>query len=403
MMSVAGFSKTRLGQLHEVLAGHVERGEAPGLVTAVYRRGETYLDAIGATGFGGRPVQADTIFRISSMSKAITATAALILLEECRLALDEPVDQLLPELANRRVLIRPDSEVGNTIAARRPITLRDLLAFTMGFGIIFAPPGTYPIQNALDQLDLGQGPPEPAGVPAPDEWMRRLGTLPLLAQPGEAWHYNTASDVLGVLIARASGQDLDVFLRERVFEPLGMKDTGFWVAPEDTGRFATAYRPDRATGELVAWDSPMDGQWNTSPAFQGGGGGLVSTTVDYLAFARMLLDLGRCGGGRLLARPTVLAMTADQLLPAQKAVSVFTPGFFDSVGWGYGMAVTTRRDGPSSTVGAYGWNGGHGTSWFSDPAEDLIGVVMTQRAFTSPVPPAICRDFKTLVYQAIDD
>ena len=241
-MSSGGLSKARLGRMHDVMAGYVERGEVPGIVTLVSRRGEVHVDAIGMQAIGGNdPMRRDTIFRIASMTKPITAVAAMILVEECKLRLDEPVDRLLPELADRKVLKRLDGPLDDTVPANRPITVRDLLTFRMGFGMIMAPPGTYPIQRAATEHGIGMGPPKPQEQPAPDEWLRRLGTLPLMHQPGEKWMYNTASDVLGVLIARASGQPLETFFRERIFEPLGMKDTGFSVPAAQLDRFATSY------------------------------------------------------------------------------------------------------------------------------------------------------------------
>src|SRR5215469_18021653 len=229
-MSVGGFSKPRLGRMHEVMAGYVERGEVPGIVTGLSRRGESHVDAIGWKALAdGDPIERDTIFRIASMTKPITAVAAMILVEECKLRLDDPVDRLLPELAGRKVLKHLDGPLDETVPASRPITVRDLLTFRMGFGIVMAPPGTYPIQKATDDLLLGQGPPRPQTPPAPDEWIRRLGSLPLMHQPGEKWIYHTGSDVLGVLIGRASGQPFETFLHERIFEPLGMKDTAFSV------------------------------------------------------------------------------------------------------------------------------------------------------------------------------
>src|ERR1700694_5959032 len=213
-MSTSGLSKARLERMHDVMVGHVERGDMPGLVTLISRRGEAHVDAIGRMAFGGNdPMQRDTIFRIASLTKPITAAAAMFLVEECKLRLDEAVDRLLPELANRRVLQRIDAPLDDTVPAKRPITVRDLLTFRMGLGLILAPPNTYPIQTAMSDLQVGMGPPNPSAMPAPDEWMRRLGSLPLMHQPGEQWMYNTGSDVLGVLIARASGQELPSFLR----------------------------------------------------------------------------------------------------------------------------------------------------------------------------------------------
>src|SRR5690349_15323288 len=228
-MTAGGLSKVRLERMRKVLGGYVERGEVAGLATLVSRRGETHVETIGLQSLERRePIRRDTIFRIASMTKPITAVAAMILVEECKLRLDEPVDRLLPELANRRVLTRLDAPLDDTEPARRPITLRDLLTFRMGLGILLGPPDRYPILKAAADLGLsGFGPPLPATPHAPDEWMRRLGTLPLMTQPGRCWMYNAGSYVLGVLIARASGQPSEIFLRERIFEPLGMKDTAF--------------------------------------------------------------------------------------------------------------------------------------------------------------------------------
>ena len=222
-MSSGGLANARLGHLRESMAAHVDRGAVPGVVTVVSRRGEIHVDAVGEATLEGEPMRDDTIFRISSMTKPVTAVAAMILVEECRLRLDEPVDPWLPELADRRVVPSLDAPLDGTVAADRPITTRDLLTSCMGFGLVMAMPGTYPIQVAAADLDLGQGPPSPDVQPAPDEWMRRLGSLPLMFQPGERWVYDTPFDVLGVLVARAAGQSLPEFLRERIFDPLGMR------------------------------------------------------------------------------------------------------------------------------------------------------------------------------------
>jgi CubicO group peptidase (beta-lactamase class C family) len=397
-------SPARLQRMHATMTGYVERGEIPGLVTYVSRRGEEHVDAIGTTAIGGgTPVQRDTIFRISSMTKPITAAAAMILVEECRLRLDEPVDRLLPELANARVLRSLDSAVDDTVPADRPISVRDLLTFRLGTGLIMAMPGTYPIQVAMDEARLAQGPPSPSTPPDPDEWIKRLGTLPLIYQPGERWMYNTGSDVLGVLIARAAGQPFETFLRERIFEPLGMVDTGFNVPSDKIDRLVTSYSTDFATDTLAVYDEAATGQWSRPPSFPSGAGGLVSTVDDYAAFARMLLDKGRHGKERIISRPSVETMTTDQLTPAQKAVSGLVSGFFDSHGWGFGVSVVTQRVNIWEPVGRFGWDGGLGTSGYSDPHEDMITILMTQRAWTSPAPPDVCLDFVTLAYQAIDD
>jgi CubicO group peptidase (beta-lactamase class C family) len=399
-----GLSAARLKRLHDVMTGYVERGDVPGLVTLVARRGEGHIDAIGAMATGSdEPVRRDTIFRISSMTKPVTAAAAMILVEECAIRLNEPVDRLLPELADRRVLKRPDGPLDDTVPAARPVTVRDLLTFTMGLGIVSAEPGTIPIADALTELELGQGMPSPQEPPAPDEWIRRLGTLPLLYQPGERWMYNTGADVLGVLIERACGQPFETFLAERIFDPLGMTDTGFDVPPDRIGRLATSYVVDPASGAAIVYDEPEDGQWSRPPAFPSGGGGLVSTVDDYLAFADMLRAKGISHGERILSRPSVEFMTTDQLTPEQKAVSGLVPGFFRVHGWGFGVSVVTQRTDVAKSVGTYGWDGGMGTSWYNDPAEDLTLILMTQQAWASPIPPGLFQDFWTAAYQAIDD
>src|SRR2546427_4519481 len=287
-MSTAGLSKTRLARMHDVMADYVERGEVPGLVTLVSRREEAHIDAIGTGAIeDGPPMRRDTIFRISSMTKPITAVETMILVEECQVRLDEPVDRWLPELAERQVLKRLDGPLDDTVPTNRPITVRDLLTFRMGFGQMMAPPDAYPILKAANEQQIGMGPPSPSTQPAPDEWMRRLGTLPLMHQPGEKWMYNTGSDVLGVLIARASGQPLETFLRERIFEPLGMKDTSFSVPAGTLGRFATSYSIEPAGGAIEVFDPAAGGQWTSPPAFPSGAGGLGSTGDDFLAFGQI--------------------------------------------------------------------------------------------------------------------
>jgi CubicO group peptidase (beta-lactamase class C family) len=388
--------------MHDVMAGYVGRGDLPGLVTAVCRRGEAHIDAIGTMAVeGSEPMQPDTIFRIASMTKPVTAVAAMILVEECRLRLDEPVDRWLPELAGRRVLRRIDGPLDDTVPASRPITLRDLLTLRMGMGHIMAPSDDYPIRQALNEQELLLGPPRPQETPDPDEWMRRLGTLPLMHQPGEGWMYDLGLDVLGVLVARAAGQPLEAFTRERIFEPLGMVDTGFSVPPEKIGRLAASYAPDPATGALNLYDAADGGQWSRPSAFASGASGLVSTAGDYLAFGRMLLNRGRLGDVRILSRPSVELMTMDHLSPEQKVGAEMF--FGKSSGWGFGMSVVTRREQTWTTPGRFGWDGGLGTSWASDPAEDMVTILLTQRAMTSLAGAPLVPDFWTSVYQAIDD
>jgi CubicO group peptidase (beta-lactamase class C family) len=402
-----GFSSKRLARVREVLSRHLDAGYVPGAVAVVARHGETHIEATGNLAFegegSGTPMAADTICRIGSMTKPIVAACAMTLVEDCTLRLDDPVDELLPELADMTVLADPNGPLDETVPAERPITLRDLLTFTLGTGIVAAEPGTIPVADALNSLQSDE--PGPA-----DEWIHLLGKLPLVYQPGERWMYHTAANVTGVLIARATGMSFGDALRERICEPLGMKDTGFSVATENIGRLATAYQRDEATGEIVIEDGP-DGYWSRPPEFEDGGGGLVSTASDYLTFASALLAGGTHHGERVLSRPSVTLMTSDHLTPAQKAVSGFRPGYFDDIGWGFGMSVRTRRMHtgpwlvsypPLASVGSYGWPGIYGTGWYNDPAEDMTTILMIQRA---PAPPGlpILFDFWTAAYQAIDD
>ena len=392
---MGGFSKSRLGRVTDVLAGAVQRGDAAEVVALLARGGEAHLETAG----GAEP---DTIFRIASMSKPVVAVAALVLVEECALRLDDPVDEYLPELASRRVLTRVDAPLDDTVPAERPITLRDLLTFQLGLGFgqgMWGPPGSVPIMDALNALRGGM--PRPAEVVEPAEWMRQLGALPLVAQPGTRWLYNLGSDILSVLIARVTGRPLGDFLQERIFEPLGMTDTGFWVPPDSISRLPPQYTRD-AAGELVVYDPP-DGQWAAPPAFPSGAGGLVSTAGDYLAFASMLLGGGSHRGVRILSRPSVSLMTSDQLPASVKAVSGLAPGDFDDMGWGFGVSVVTRRTHVYHSVGTYGWNGGLGTTWANDPAENLTLILLTQHAFTSHLGPVLLGDFSTTAYQALED
>jgi CubicO group peptidase (beta-lactamase class C family) len=403
-MSAGGLNEARLARMHDVLNAYVERGEVPGLIALVSRRGKVSAYVAGKPGFEkSAPLQRDAIFRIASMSKPIIAVATLILIEECRLRLDDPVDRWLPELANRQVLRHLDGPLDETVPAHRSITVRDLLTFRLGFGQLIASPDAYPILKAASDAQIGMGPPLPDSMPEPDEWMRRLGQLPLMHQPGERWLYNTGADVLSVLVARVSGQPLETFLRARIFEPLGMRDTGFSVPETSLSRLADSYSTNYLTGKLEVFDAAATSQWSHPPAFPSGAGGLVSTADDYLAFGQMLLAGGIYNGRRILSRPSVKVMTTDQLTPEQKAVSGLVGDFFDNHGWGFGLSIVTRRDDLSYTPGRFGWDGGLGTSWFDDPEEEMVGILLTQSAWSSPVPPNICRDFWTLAYQAIDD
>ncbi|SOD02550.1 CubicO group peptidase, beta-lactamase class C family [bacterium JGI 053] len=401
-MGTAGLSKPRLERMHRVLSGHVERGEMAGLVAVVGRRDDVHVEALGTLAFGSpAPMERDTIFRIASITKPVAAAAAMILVEECRLRLDEPIDPWLPELANRRVLKSLSSQPDDTVPAVRAITVRDLLTYRMGFGSVMAMPGTYPIQALIRDLRIGgDGPMLPTHSPGTDEWLRNLGSLPLLAQPGERWMYQVSGDVLGVLIARVSGQSLGTFMRERIFEPLGMKDTAFHVPAGKIGRLPEFYFFNRRTNAVDVFDGMADSAWRSEPPFESAAGGLVSTIDDYFAFSRMMLNQGRHDGERILSRASVGLMTSDQLTPGQRVGAELFFGTYSS--WGFGMAVDIAREQVFHNPGRFGWTGGFGTTAYTDPAEGLIGILFTQRMMDSPEPPKVFTDFWTVAYGAME-
>jgi len=388
--------------MRDVMASHVERDVVPSIITLVSRRGGVHVDAIGTKTFGGSdPMLRDTIFRIASVTKPIVAAAAMILVEECALRLDEPVDPWLPELADRRVLRAIDGPLNDTVPANRPITLRDLLTFRLGIGAVMVFPPRYPIQQAMAEAGVAPGPILPAH--APDELMKRFGSLPLVHQPGERWLYNSGSDILAVLISRVTGTSLGEFLRERIFAPLGMNDTAFSVPASKLDRLPSSYWTNFETGEFEVFDGVDDSRWASPPAFESGAGGLVSTVDDLLVFGQMMLNGGKYEGERILSRLSVELMTTDHISSEQKAVSGFFPGFWDNHGWGFGVSVVTRRDDLAATPGRYGWDGGYGTSWYVDPKEEMVGILLTQRVWEATGAPEVHLDFWTSAYAAIDD
>ena len=374
-------------QVHAAAEPHIGEDRVPGLVALIAKGDDVHVETLGHLSIGGPPVQRDSLFRIASITKPITAAATLALVEDGLIGLDESVERLLPELADRRVLTRPDGPLDDTVPAHRTVTTRDLLTFTFGFGFVpemFVSPTPWPIlQAAEDDLHLATlGRPDPSRQADPDAWIAGLGSLPLLAQPGERWLYNTGASVLGVLAARATGQSFAEVLRTRIFEPLGMSDTAFWTAEAD--RLATAYV--RTEKGLKVWDE-LDGAFSRPPAFGDGAGGLLSTVDDLLAFAQMVR-----AGAPVLSREAVRAMTSDQLTDAQKARGGLEEDFFTGRSWGFCQAV---YDG-----GAFGWNGGFGSSWLVDPARELTVIVLTQRAFESPALPQVHRDIQAAAYAA---
>lgn len=398
-----------MARLHDRMAWHVDTGRVPGLISLVARNGEPQVDVIGSRRLGdSTPLPRDAIFRIASLTKPIAAAAAMILVDDAVLRLDDPVERLLPELADRRVLRSIDAELDDTVPAERAITLEDLLTFRLGFGQTMAPPGTYPIQRAEADLQLRTlGPPWPPSPHDPDTWIRHFGSLPLLHQPGAAWMYNTGSQVLGVLIERATGRPVQSFLDERLFGPLGMTSTGFSVPPDQLHRFTTAYAPDPAGERLDVLDDADDSWWATPPPMANLSGWAVSTIDDFWSFVAMLLGRGMHRGTRILSERSVELMTSNHVPAAQRAAAA--PFLSDRVGWGFCMAASIPHEADggndplvSGEPNGFGWTGGTGTAWYSDPVTGLTGVLFTQRAMTSPQPPEVFTDFWRLAYAALD-
>lgn len=382
-----------LTTLHELMAEHVTAGRLPGLVTLVARGDDVSVDVIGTPSFAtAEPLRRDAIFRIASLTKPITAATAMSLVDDGQLRLDQPIDDLVPELADRRVLRSPDAALDDTVPAQRAITVEDLLSFRLGIGSVMAPPDSYPIQRAEAELGIQSigGPPWPPVAYDPDGWIAALGSLPLIHQPGERWLYNTGSQVLGVLLARATGTDFPTLMRGRILEPLGMSDTGFSVRAENVDRFTTFYTPNPETDELSVLDDPSNSWWTTPPRFPDGSGGLASTIDDYWAFVSMLLAGGTSNGVRILSPQSVALMTTDRLTAEQRQEAA---PFLDGGGWGLGMTTPASGSSGQPLPTGFGWDGGAGTTWRTNPERGTTGILLTQRSMMSPAPPAIYDDF----------
>jgi CubicO group peptidase (beta-lactamase class C family) len=342
--------------LQDLLGTAVRSGTAPGAAALVARGDDVEIAGMGEIG-------PESIVRIASITKPITAAAVLLLVDDGLVALDDPIARWLPELASPKVVRTAESPIDDVVPAMRPITVEDVLTFRAGWG--------FPSDFSLPAVvELFQKLPVFGPRQTPDEWLATLAQVPMLRQPGEAWLYNTCSDVQGVLIARVSGQPLPEFLAERIFEPLGMADTGFHVPAAKLDRLPPYRAPDLAPID--------DGLWTEPPVFPSGAGGLVSTLADWHRFGRMLL----ADGGGLLSPRAVRSMTTDHLTLEQREASTL---FLEGAGWGFGGAVTAD--------GRYGWVGGTGTTAHVEPSTGTVGVLLTQVQMTGPTSTPLMREF----------
>ncbi|MBX3485777.1 serine hydrolase [Phenylobacterium sp.] len=371
----AGFKSEILGQVAPALKGLVDQGALSGMVTLVWKDGrEVQFNAIGQRDIaGGLPMERDTIFRIASMTKPVTTLAALMLVEEGRLKLDDPITKWLPEFRDMAVLKDAAGPLDDTVPARRDITVEDLMTHRSGLAYGFTSRG--PIAYAHEEK-LGSLMANPY---SPDEWLRRLSELPLSYQPGERFHYSHATEVLGFLVARIEGKTLGEVLQARIFGPLGMQDTGFWPPPGKRGRMAKLYQapPDGGPLKDVSWPYP-----DTPTTFEGGGGSLYSTLDDYLTFARLMLGRGEVDGVRLVKPETIDLMTTNRLTDEQRGHDFLGMPFWLSQGFGLGTSMIMDAQKHewmgAGAAGSFGWPGAFGTWWQADPANDMILIYLIQ-------------------------
>ncbi|HLG88416.1 MAG TPA: serine hydrolase domain-containing protein [Alphaproteobacteria bacterium] len=400
-----GFSPDGLKRITDSLQHYVSQEEAVGLVTLLSRHGE--IAQVNALGWRDReakaPMQRDSIFRIASMTKPVTGVGVMMLVEEGKLALGDKVEKWLPELADRKVLNAADGPLDETHPAPRPITLSDLM--THRSGLVYDFTSTGPLSEAIEKA-LPRGESDKL---SPDEWMKRVATLPLAFDPGARWNYSISFDVLGVLIERVSGTPFPEFLKSRIFQPLGMKDTGFFMPKDKLGRVASMYGYD-AAGKRVAVPLPAP---DAAPRFASGGGGLLSTADDYGRFGRMLKDLGKLGDTRILSHDSVELMTANWLTPEQRKIPFMGLDFWGGQGFGLGMSVVDDPVRQSAIAfaskGSFGWPGAFGTWWQADPKEDMVMIYLVQNMRDLRPKPGQVRQassltaFEQLTYRAIDD
>ncbi len=394
--SVSGLSPERLKRIAPAMQAYVDRGQVAGVLTLIARRGEiVHQECFGLADLEAKtPMRPDALFRIYSMSKPITCVAALMLWEEGAFALLDPVSQYLPEFKGMQVLGPNGLE-----PLQREITVRDL--FTHTSGLSYPNPEGSPAERLLWQATREAE--ATGGEPDLAEWLGRICRAPLTCQPGSRWQYGFSHDVLGRLVEVLSGQPFDRFLEERIFRPLGMADTGFYVPPAKLGRLTAMYSLD-SQGQLHLEDPPA-GRWARPRRFLSGGGGLVSSTQDYLRFCQMLLNGGELDGVRLLGRKTIELMTQNHLPPPPLPSSF--GGDENHPGYGYGLGVRVlvdvARSGLAGSVGEYGWAGAAETYFWNDPVEQMIGLVMLQFMGPEGYRLMLVERFRALAYQAIVD
>ncbi|SFJ78655.1 CubicO group peptidase, beta-lactamase class C family [Caulobacter sp. UNC279MFTsu5.1] len=396
----AGFSPERLERLDAYMQGLVDQGHLPGAITLVARHGKIVsYETFGKTAIDGAPMTKDTIFRIYSQTKPVTGVAMMILFEEGKWRLDDPVTKFVPELAHLQVYKgqNPDGTFITEPAARAP-TMREIMSHTGGFA--YGLRTDQPVEKAYRDSGL-------LGSKTQAEFLTTLAKLPLASQPGTEWRYSVSVDIQGLIVERLSGMSLADFMKSRIFDPLKMTDTAFWVPPDKQGRLAALYIPDPKTRKLTLADNFMVLDVSKSPTIASGGGGLVSTTADYARFAQMLLNGGELDGARILSPGTIRLMASNHLSDIVMAAPGASFSSAKGVGFGLDFAVVTdpARDGTLQGEGTYSWGGAAGTWFWIDPKNDLfmLGMIHILAREIDPALAKINDDAATLVYQALVD